>query len=483
MTDKQRKVLQDATVMMTEPIIEELIRDICKSILKAGAITDSAEYRIYRAQALGAAKKKIIQEVARQTEINEEVIDSLFEYIKDVSGPVTQNGSMDQIIQGYADLCKKKSSEKLNDLWAPLPDGTAVPVEKAYAHYMDYAFRNVSTGAMDYNTAMRRATAQLAKRGIRTRQVGPEDKRRTIGIEYSSRLYLMDQMGQLDDVIQQKNHDDLGCDGWEISAHAACAPDHEDIQGRQFSDEEFEALNASLQRPIGHLNCGHWATPIILGVNSPQYTEEELKAFRDSNERGLTYEGRHYTLYQASQTQSSIENQITTIKRQILVDEETGSDKLRADRIHLKTLESRYRDFCEKTGLPTRTERLQTAGFGRSQASRAVWEYKRKDENILTNAAGQKIIKVTKTEISGGPKNGITQVTSKKGGITRNYYDENGRQIKQISNNGHGNKKEEKFGRHGEHTHDYIYDSSGKLIDRPSRELTEIERKENADFL
>ena len=30
---------------------------------------------------------------------------------------------------------------------------------------------------------------------------------------------------------------------------------------------------------------------------------------------------------------------------------------------------------------------------------------------------------------------------------------------------------------------DYVYDEEGKLIDRPVRELTENERKENADVL
>ena len=101
----------------------------------------------------------------------------------------------------------------------------------------------------------------------------------------------MDQLGQLDDEIQHADHDALGCDGWEISAHAACAPDHEPIQGRQYGDAEFEKLNNSLQRRIGHLNCGHTANPIILGVNAPQYTNAQLQKFKDDNERGVVYNG------------------------------------------------------------------------------------------------------------------------------------------------------------------------------------------------
>jgi len=100
----------------------------------------------------------------------------------------------------------------------------------------------------------------------------------------------------------------------------------------------------------------------------------------------------------------------------------------------------------------------------------------------LTNAAGVRIIEVDKNELT-GPPNGITQHTNRKGGIDRNYYDENGRQIKQISNNDHFHPKQHNYGEHGEHAHDYIYNDSGELIGRPHRKLTESERKENSDIL
>ncbi len=104
------------------------------------------------------------------------------------------------------------------------------------------------------------------------------------------------------------------------------------------------------------------------------------------------------------------------------------------------------------------------------------------DGDGLKNAAGKSIIKVAHTSLTGKP-NSISQITNKNGGIDRNYYDESGRQKKQISNNGHGHPKAHKYGKHGEHAHDYIYDDSGNLIDRPIRELNDKERKENGDIL
>lgn len=77
----------------------------------------------------------------------------------------------------------------------------------------------------------------------------------------------------------------------------------------------------------------------------------------------------------------------------------------------------------------------------------------------------------------------VTEVKNKKGGISRNYYGDNGRQTKQISNNSHGHKAVENYGKHGEHAHDYEWDDDGNLIGRPYRELTEKEREENDDIL
>lgn len=374
MTQEQRDGLNDAALALTEPIIEELLKDISRRIKKAGAITDTAEYEIYRAQALGESKRAIAQAIARQTEINAEVIDALLDYVVDASARFEDDAYLQQLTEGYAEVMKTRTAEQLQNLWATAPDGKTVPLQDAYARALDFAFRQTATGALDLNTAIRRAVGPLARRGLRTIE---QKNGRSVGIEYACRRYLMDQMGQLDNAIQQQNHDRMGCDGWEISAHAACAPDHEPIQGRQYTDAEFEQLNASLQRPIGRLNCRHVADPVLIGVDKPVYSEAELAQMAADNEKGVTYSGKHYTLYGAGQEQAAIENAIRRMRRQVLVDEESGSADLQKNQIRLRVLQSEYSGFCRATGRRTRTERLYTAGFGRSQASRAVWTYRK----------------------------------------------------------------------------------------------------------
>ena len=106
----------------------------------------------------------------------------------------------------------------------------------------------------------------------------------------------------------------------------------------------------------------------------------------------------------------------------------------------------------------------------------------RQAESRLQNTPKKVIIRVQKTAIKANP-NSITEVVNSKGGIDRNYYDENGRQYKQISNNDHSRPKAHPFGKHGEHAHDYVYSENGKLVGRPARELTDSERKELEDIL
>lgn len=98
------------------------------------------------------------------------------------------------------------------------------------------------------------------------------------------------------------------------------------------------------------------------------------------------------------------------------------------------------------------------------------------------NANGTEVEIVERTSLMRKP-NSITQKVSSKGGIERNYYNENGMQTKQIANNDHGKPKQHPFGKSGEHAHDYIYDSEGNLIGRPIRDLTDLEREENGDIL
>ena len=480
--------LRDACEEIAQPVIEWLLADIAERVEAAGKMTSTAAYEIYRAQALGESKKALQDYLKKQLKLSQKEIRTLMRKAAKFSGKDdyqrvgvhASEADMDSLMQ-IADAAAKVAGKELKNITQTMGmvspiTGEPRPLQKVYQDCMDTALKLVSTGGTSASQAAREATRKLAERGVVT-------------IDYASgastelgaavRRNLMGGMGLMVEQVTQKNHDALGCDGWEISAHANSAPDHEDIQGRQYSDADFERLNNSLKRRIGTLNCGHVAMPIILGVNSPQYSEQELQALKEENAKGVTYEGRHMTGYEATQYQNRIERAIRKQKRRILLSEGAeDKEQLLADQVRLTRLNQEYRKFNAAMGFKSRQERLEVVGWGRKQAAQASGAARK---NTLTNAAGQEIIKVEKTSLKGHP-NSITQKTNAKGGIDRNYYGPDGKQIKQISNNGHGHKVEEALGIHGEHAHDYIYDEYGKPS-RPARELTDEERKENADIL
>lgn len=177
-------------------------------------------------------------------------------------------------------------------------------MQEVYHKCMDFAFMRVSTGAADYNTAIRQATKNLADKGVYVIEYGSGVH---TSLEAAVRRNVMGGLGLMQEQISQRTHDDLGADGWEIDAHNNSAPDHEPIQGHQYSDADYAALNNSLIRRIGTLNCGHSARPIILGVSPSQYSPEELEQMRQKNETGIPYSGRHYTGYAAAQRQRKLE--------------------------------------------------------------------------------------------------------------------------------------------------------------------------------
>lgn len=147
------------------------------------------------------------------------------------------------------------------------------------------------------------------------------------------------------------------------------------------------------------MNCGHNASPIILGVNAPQYSEAELRKFREDNERGVSYEGRHYTLYEATQKQRTIERAIRTQKRRLTVaGNQPGAGQEEAA-ARLAALRRQYRDFSAKTGLRTEEERLFVAGFGRKRAGQTgdrrgrKWYNKNvQNEKGRTGAASSRLV-------------------------------------------------------------------------------------------
>ncbi len=381
LTPEQIDALRDAAGQIADPINRFLIEDVARRVSEAGQLTSTAAYQVWKAQNLGMSQKEIKEKLAELLQVSRSKIDKLMTqsaevgYRFDLSNlptasatPFAQNIVLQQTVSAAIKLAQDDFTNLTQTLGMVDPFGHPQPLQDAYRRACDFAFEQVFTGATDYNTAIRQATKNLADRGVVSIDYKSGE---STSLEAAVRRNVMGGLGLMQEQISQQNHDDMGADGWEISAHAASAPDHEPIQGKQYSDAEYQELNSRLKRRIGTLNCGHAAFPIVLGVSSPQYTADELKSFREDNAQGIVYEGQHYTMYQATQMQRKIERSIRRQKHRILVDETVGDkDRLITDRIRLRRLNEEYRRFSKAAGLRTQSERAQVPGFGREQAAK-----------------------------------------------------------------------------------------------------------------
>ena len=378
LTPEQIEGFRLAAGRLIDPVNTYLLKDIARRIQEAGKLTSTAAYEAWQVEWLGKGRKELERELSQLLGVTRrearKLLRSAARYGYDTTlsrypghlVPFDTNQAIQQIVSAAVTLAgdELKNITQTKAILMVDPYGRYQALPKAYCACTDYAFQQVFTGAADYNTAIRQACAGIAKHGVSIAYASGVHT----SLEAAVRRNIMGGLGLMTEQISRQNHDDLGCNGWEISAHANSAPDHEPIQGRQYSDKAYDTLNNGLVRRIGTLNCGHVASPIILGVNSPQYSAEELEKFRQDNEAGVTFDGKHYTGYEATQMQRRLERAIRAQKRRVLL---AGPEDAAPRKSRLVLLQQEYHRFSDGVGLRTEDERLEVSGFGPKQMKSA----------------------------------------------------------------------------------------------------------------
>lgn len=483
--------MPDAFVQLAQQVEDEILQDVARRIGKMGTLTETADWQLWRYQQTEAVRENVVKLLAKYSGKSEATIRRL---LKEAATEAMERE--DAIYYHYnLEPTPFEESAALNNLlnagarqtcgtWRNLTATTANTVSGAFERTLDVAWGKVSTGAFDYKTAVKQAVDSLADDMPEiTYPSGHTDT-----LEVAARRAVLTGVNQTAGKLQEARMDEMNVEFVETSAHGGARPSHAEWQGRRFHRggavdylgkhyPDFEqATGYGTGAGLCGWNCRHTFFAVFPELGDPPtWTEESLQ---ELNARNIEYNGKLYTQYEVNQMQRARERNVRKWKKRYLAESAAGSDTTDSA-VRLKAARQSLSEFAKATGGRVDSARTSVHGFGRSASSKAAWAVR---HNTLTNTAGQTIIKVSKSNIT-GPRNGITQKTNAKGGIDRNYYGPDGRQTKQISNNGHGHKVEEALGKHGEHAHDYIFDAEGHLCGRPSRELTDAERKENSDIL
>lgn len=396
--------LAQPIVTRQQNINEYVIRIICQRVKEIGHLLPSDLHRLERILKMGGDVKKINEEIARQTGLQVKDIKKLirdvaldgyvdakpyYDYRHRSFIPYAKNEPLRKIVEAIAEQTAeeyvnmaKAQAFMIRDLKNP---SVLIPtsVSKTYYSVIDEAVQAVSGGVIDYNTAMRRTIKQLADSGLRRVEYNPESGRRyTQRMDTAVRRNILDGVRAVNQGVQDEVGKQFGSDGKEITVHQNPAPDHAPVQGRQFTNEQYEILQGDedktfedvngnvydhFDRHIGTLNCRHFTYSIIIGFSNPNFTDAQLAKIQADNERGYTLpNGKHLTMYECTQEQRRMETEVRYAKDGQIAALEAGNDELaREYQAKVNKLTTKYKAFSEACGLSPKPVKMRVAGYRR----------------------------------------------------------------------------------------------------------------------
>ena len=412
LTPEQLQNLPQELTDLYDQLSEFILRDIARRIAKGAQITDTAEYQLYRAKSLGLSTDEIAAKIAEingssAAEVNRLIREAAAqsdEFDRKMLGadkgaaiPLEENTQLQKLISAQIAETAGKCENLTNTMGFADHDFLGrvyyLSMTDMYRREMDSAHMKVVTGATDYMTAIRQACNKLAASGVRTidYESGRSDR-----IEVAARRALLTSVAHVTHRISEQNGEELGADGWEMSAHSGSRPSHAVYQGRQYTQKQYERIIKPL---ISEPNCRHDVFPIILGVSEPVYTEEELQ---NIDQPPFTYEGRTYTAYEASQQMRKMERAMRKQKDRCIVADAAGDEEsFTTASIKLRRQKDIYEDFCKAADSYTQYERTYVAGYDRRLAGKtgAVTRKQRAFEKVqirLTEEKNRAIIEQEK---------------------------------------------------------------------------------------
>lgn len=394
--DTIRKLVQPI-VDRAEAINTFVLQRIAKRIREIGKVKSSDVHRLEMLYQTGADVQLIEKEIERLTGLQikdikriirtaalENYIDAKPFYVasKRPYLPFNENIILQRIVNAVAQqtantFVNLSNSQATGFLIRDLKNPSVLKMQSigdTYRSVVDEAIQASQSGIIDYKTAMRRTMTQLVDSGVRRLHWDSGYSQR---LDTAVRRNLLDGIRQINQNMQDEIGKQIGSDGKEISVHQFSAPDHEPVQGRQFTNEEYEKLQSAqpfidfngkqykaIERPIGMWNCRHYTFSIILGAK-PMYTEDQLKAFADKNAKGYTFKnGKHMTMYECTQEQRRLETEIRKMKDgQIAARESEDQQLAQYYQARINKLTTQYKQFSKSCGLSEKLTKMTVAGY------------------------------------------------------------------------------------------------------------------------
>lgn len=419
-TPTEIEALPSAMEQLYRSLQLNIMSDLTERLKANGEeITSAADWQINRLYELGVSKDEINSLIQSTLNVSDDEIDRIYDevvksgYARDeklYAGkgkeyiPYAENKQLQQLVKAVKNQTKSEYRNITGSLGFAVrnADNTLsfTPLADFYQRTLDNGLMQIASGAVDYNTVLKKAVKAMTDSGLRTVDYASGWSNR---VDVAARRALMTGFNQVVAKVNEDNAEQLGTEYFEVSYHCGARPTHQVWQGRVYSKKELETVcGLGTVTGLCGANCYHSYSPFIKGIDTLTYSEEELDRMNEEENTPKEYNGRQYTAYEAQQRQRQLETAMRADRQKIELLTQGGADydTITGAKVRYFQRQDEYVKFSKAMGLPEQWERVTVNG-----------------KNALGSKLPKKaesVNKITAENVAKSGKSGIIKEKSKK---------------------------------------------------------------------
>ena len=349
--------LSDDLVDIYSQLEIDILRDMARRLARVGKITEATEWQAQVLAEAGGLKqdiahilrkydKRIIKEI--QSIFNDALIKNARadnRIFAEATGRTVSDNSAQAM---FATIQKTKQ-----DL-THLTLSTAEVTNKTFLAQANATYMQVTSGAFDYDTAMKQAANEISKQGLTT-MISYTNNGKPVrrSLESAVRMNILTGVNQTASTQTMSNCQGLDCDLVEVTAHIGARPEHEAWQGKVYSISgksekypPFSVCGYGEADGICGINCRHSFYPYFEGMEK-HYSQNDLD---EMSKETVSCNGKSYSRYEGEQQLRNIERTIRSYKKEAATQAAMGVDNTTA-RQKIGEWQAKAREFTEQTGI------------------------------------------------------------------------------------------------------------------------------------
>ena len=403
---------------LAQRVEDYILSDICRRIKQDGYITATAEIQLSALIDRGWSADELLVRIQEITNLSYDVLTELYqraaeesqrfeEEVFDKLGEKPPSVSENDELQTQIRAQATQTQETFKNLTGSMgfsvnQNGTQtfLPLAKTYQYILDRAQTEILSGGVSGQQAIKRAIRDLAASGIKTVSYASG---RVGQLDVAVRRATVTGMNQIAEAVNNENIDRFESPLVEVSAHGGARDtgsgyqNHKSWQGRvyywaqkdKWNRQDLKTKYPDFESSTGYgrvdglegANCRHSKRVFIDGVSERLYTDSQLEKIDDP---AFEYEGKEYSIYEATQRQRLLERTQRKYKRILLAYDAAGVQSTDPDyqqaALKLQLLKQEYQKFSDAAGLREQPERAQVEGFSVAQSNRARAAAKRQEK-------------------------------------------------------------------------------------------------------